>query len=267
MYNHTSKRVAARYSLLLYFIILAFQMGACSGIAAESSKLGVFYVPCAMQIKHGTDGQLYPIYVNRFSDCLPGKLYDVRELFTPHGAAFGKGDFALFNPEGKILVVRAAKDDFDMIDVFVSSIIYDPPLNVVMAGHIRVEGNKARDEARWRFSTQSGQRCAISAKKGNALGYSMEIEPILSADSENIDCRMNLQVYYQDREYAAQTGFSVLVGKPYSIIIGTTPHKEQILFEFTPTVECVDQPSPFYTPKGKEKKERLIKCISKHLEN
>ncbi|MDD5351123.1 MAG: hypothetical protein PHQ12_13010 [Chthoniobacteraceae bacterium] len=269
-----------------WIAVLLFSAQACMAETPAPSKLDVFYVPWPMHRKVAAPSgkaetpppnagvlppgsvQFYPLHVNRISDALPGKLYDVREFFTKYGVKFAENDFAWYNPDAATLVVRASPADMELIEALFSGVNYDPPSNVVLEGRIRVGNGAGRkksplEEQRWRMYTKSGQESAISAKGGATLGYRFHIQPTVEANGEDLSYQMELKVTFGGREYEIQTSTTTALGKQRTTLLGTTPKNEEIFFDLTPTMKWEMPAFPYDDPK---KKAGLMERIQKSLD-
>jgi hypothetical protein len=257
-------------SLLPIIALFTALFSLCAEDPAD--RIELFYMPGSLHVKLPKDQtgspneKFYPLTPNRVSDCLPGKLYDVRAYFEERGAIFGKVGFAWYNPDSSLLAVRAASADVDFIEMSIGG-CYCPPINVRLKGEVVVQsaaGGEIPPEhrLRWEISTQGGQAVTTSAVGSGALGYSCEIESILGPNKKYIDCRMSVKVTYDNREYSALLTTTIPLSKRHSLLVGTTPTGDEVRVQITPTLEEISPSSPLDDAPTKK---RLIECLEHAL--
>jgi hypothetical protein len=258
----------------LLVVLIAFVAQPDCGAEQPAERLMLLFVPSTLHIKrekeptnplNPPEPQYYPLIPNRILDCLPGKLYDVRGFFEEEGAKFGTTGFAWYNPDAKLLAVRAGRADLEFVEQMLAG-CYNPPVNLHVKGEAVVQSKGAGDvppaqQVRWEIDTQPSQRAVVSAS-GGALGYSYEFEPIMHPDGKFIGCSMAAKVTFDGREYSATTSATIALSKPYSLLLGTTPSGDEVRLQLRLDVQQPVPPSPLDDPATEK---RLRECIERAL--
>ena len=223
-----------------------------------------------MQIKYdNAQAHYYPLVPNRISDCLQGNIYDVRDaLDTTKGVHFEKTDFAWFSPASNLLAVRTSPTNMKLIHSMFRAVSYDPPMNMIFDAKVSISRPAdttigPEESMSFRISTHSGQRCTASATSPTEPGYTWEFEPVLEPNGKTVECNMVLKITYKGHEYATTTAFTVVCGKTHSMLIGTTPDKQEIIFYLTAASDWLYPACPLDDPKNKEPLKRIKKELAR----
>ena len=186
--------------------------------------------------KEARDGKIpremkFPWLVNGLADILPGTLYDVRSAFEARGVKFGPADFAWFNPEGLVLIMRASQTQIDSVE---AGMAYSCAFhyNLLLDGEISVGSGteNAQSPARlmpWRVRCVSGGRTNSSAT-GEGLSYRLEFEPSIGPDGMTIDCAMVFEAKFEGKNFAVTTSCLMYRDKSQTTILGTTKDGEKV---------------------------------------
>lgn len=198
----------------------------------------------------------YPLYPNRFTDYLPGNLFDMRKLFESAGGKFRPGDFAWFNPDRNVLVVGASRDDLRFIKSYIQGGTYDPPLNIMLCGRVTVSAKRGRksqpaDDLSWQIYCHSAQRATVSVKGGRGIGHECEIECIPGPDGTAFEYNIALQATYAGTEYKQVISATAFFGKEQTMLLGTTPDGERVEFHLEAKPIWMVPPSPLEDAKWK----------------
>lgn len=220
--------MSIRFSFLIAFIWLTplFPLK-----AKDDSKrqFDVLFLPGFVELKP------YPLYPNRFTDYLPGNLYDMRKLFEAAGAKFRPGDFVWFNPDRNVLVVGASSDDLRFIKSYFKGRTDDPPLNIMVCGSVAVNAKRGQksqlaDELSWQIYCHSSQRITVSVKGGRGIGHECEIECTPGPDGTAFEYNIVLQATYAGTAYKLTTSATAFFGQEQTMLLGTTPNGERVEF-------------------------------------
>jgi len=203
---------------------------------------------------------------NRLPLYLKGAVYDVRKSLTPAGVEFGKTDFAWFNPKSGLLVVNTSAQNIPLIAAIVDAQNADWPVNLNLDATISIgssSGTKAHQKLmHCRVSTKSGHLCAVTQNGNSESGYNLEFEPIIGPDGQTVDFNVALKITYKGHEYATTTNFAVVAGKTHTLVIGTTPDKQDISISITVNKEVVLAEGLLDDPK---RKAELLNYVRKEL--
>jgi len=251
--------MSIRYLALIVFVGLTW-LPLLQAKEDSPRQFDVFFEPGLIQLKPqdatvdapGT----YPLYPNRFTDYLPGNLFDMRRHFEAVGARFRPGDFAWFNPDRNVLIVGASPDDLRFIRSYILGVNYDPPQNIILSGRITIGANPSHKghsvgQLSWQIYGRNGQRSSASAKVNSGIACECEIEPVTKPDGASFEYNILLQANYEGAEYKLTASAAGLFGKEQTMLLGTTPKGERVEFHLEAKPVWVIPKSPLEDAKWK----------------
>src|ERR1700677_3563965 len=209
-----------------------------------------------------------PSIPNRIAASLPGKMLDLKRYFENAGVEFtDPGDFAWLNPESDLVIFRAGENVPFLLAQIIEANASVMPVHLKLAASVSAgtdaDGkNPGADLLRSNLTTKNGQRAVISAAGGNGSNYSLEFEPVINADDKTADANLAFKTACLGRDYAVTTRLSLAIGKPETLILGTTADGRDIYLHLTLVAGRV------YTGplvKDRSKDPALLKQIEKAL--
>jgi len=212
---------------------------------------------------------LFPLCENRISKCLPGSLYDVRELFTSIGIIFKKNDFAWYHPKSQYLIVYAPRQQLDLIEIAIAvPRCTNPPATFILDAKISIsspdstKSKKPIEALLLKSYSNSGHRLLMTATTKNGIGYKWEFEGVAGPSGLTLNYAMVMTINYRKREYSSTNSAVLYPGNEHSYLLGQTLDGRNVQLHLKAKTEQMNL--------SKQKQfidSRLLECIREQLDN
>lgn len=207
----------------------------------------------------------FPAIPNALAACLPGRLYDVKLFFTKAGVQLAGDDFAWFNPESSLIIIRATPGKAFFARLAVENDVPLPPENINLAASVSIgtdaDGkDPGAAQLRFRVTTKSWVDVTSSASGGAGVGYDCTMKAGPKRGTVSFRCSTRLKVTWEGHDYTANSDTAIPQGETQTLKLGDTPEGKAVWFHLTPSRDI--ESHPIDTP---EKKATLIKQIEKAL--